>query len=149
MFRQKGIVIALSALMALLIVLSVFAIRLYLSRTKYADRNNGKTGQIEPTGEVVDGVRIVKMKARQHEFEPNQVVVKTGEKVRLEITSEDVTHGIEIEGFDINRELPPNETVNVDFTAKDTRTYNFDCSILCGPGHNEMKGKLIVLPGGK
>lgn len=149
MFRQKNIVIALSALMALLIVLSVLAIRLYLSRIEYTDGKNGGTGQIEPTGEIVDGIRVVKMKARQYEFEPAQVAVKAGEKVRLEITSEDVTHGIEIEGFDISRELPPEETVSIDFTAKEAGKHPFHCSVFCGKGHNKMAGELIILPAGK
>jgi len=161
MFRQKGIVIALSALMTLLIVLSVLAIRLHLSRIEPDDHKgykgyaHAKSGQIEPSdektlsGDIINGVRVVKMKARQFEFEPNQIVVNTGEKVRLEITSEDVTHGFELDEFDIERQLPPDKTVSIDFTAKKAGKHTFYCSVFCGHGHDEMQGELIILPADK
>ncbi len=99
----------------------------------------------EPSGEVVDGVRVVQVRARQFEFEPEAIVVNEGEDVRLEVTSEDVMHGIGIEAYDINEEVPPDETRTVEFRADEAGTYEFLCSVYCGPGHEAMRGQIVVL----
>lgn len=97
------------------------------------------------SGELVEGVRVVAIVARQYEFEPATIVVREGEKVRLEVTSEDVAHGIGIEGYDINVNLPPGETKVIEFQADTPGRHHFHCSIYCGTGHNEMHGELVVL----
>lgn len=105
---------------------------------------DAKTNEL--TGRLVDGVRKVEMKARKFEFDPAKVVVRQGEKVRLEVTSEDVAHGIGIAAYDIDKRLPPNETVTMEFTAGDPGTHHFHCSVYCGAGHDQMHGELVVLP---
>ncbi len=59
------------------------------------------------SGAVVAGVRVITMKARRFEFDPSILVVRRGEEVRLEVTSEDVSHGIDIERLGIDRLLKP------------------------------------------
>jgi len=98
------------------------------------------------SGELVNGVRIVKIQARRFEFDPGTVVVKAGEKVRLEVTSEDVVHGIRIKDFDINRKLKPGEAETITFATEKPGRHHFQCSIYCGKGHDDMHGELIVLP---
>jgi len=100
---------------------------------------------IEVSGTVEDGVRVVEVQARQFEFEPARIVVEEGEKVRLLVTSEDVPHGIMIMGLDIDENLPPAETVAVEFTAPEPGNYHFHCSVYCGHGHDRMHGELTVL----
>lgn len=101
--------------------------------------------EINPTGKIVDGVRVIKMKARKFEFVPDKVVVSQGEQVRLEVTSEEVDHGISIAEYNINKKLPPNEAVTVKFTADKSGSFHFHCSVYCGAGHEKMHGELIVL----
>lgn len=96
------------------------------------------------TGTVQDGIRVIDMKARQFAFDPSTVVVKPGETVRLNVTSEDVTHGIDIEGFGIDKRLPPKETVAIEFTADKPGQHHFHCSVFCGKGHEEH-GTLVVM----
>ena len=96
------------------------------------------------SGTVREGVRVIAMKARRYEFDPSPIVVRSGEEIQLEVTSEDVTHGIEIQGHDIKKKLPPGETVTVRFTAGDSGTYHIHCSEYCGPGHEDMHAELIV-----
>lgn len=98
----------------------------------------------EPSGNLQDGVRVVEVKARQFEFEPSTIVVNQGEKVRLEVTSQDVTHGIAIEDMGIDRELPPNETQSIAFTAEKAGRHHFHCSVYCGEGHSDMHGELVI-----
>ena len=100
---------------------------------------------LEVSGTVENGVRVVEVQARQFEFEPERIVVEEGEEIRLLVTSEDVPHGIMIMELDINENLPTNETVAVEFTAPEPGNYHFHCSIYCGPGHDRMHGDLTVL----
>jgi len=95
------------------------------------------------SGVIEDGQRIIDIKARRFEFDPNRIVVKKGETVRLEVTSEDVAHGIDIEGYGINERLDPNKTETVIFTAD--RGGHFHCSVYCGKGHPDMHGELVVI----
>lgn len=62
----------------------------------HGDGETSAGKDLSPSGELKDGVRVVEVKARQFEFEPETIVVRKGEKVRLEVTSEDVKHGIAI-----------------------------------------------------
>lgn len=102
-------------------------------------------GEPSPSGKLLGGVRVIEMVARQFEFEPATLVVKQGEKVRLEVTSEDVTHGIGIEAYDIDRSLEPGKTEVIEFTADKAGSHHFHCSVYCGSGHGDMHGELIVL----
>ena len=82
--------------------------------------------------------------ASQWKFEPSTITVNKGDHVRLKIKSVDVTHGIDIEGYEINRELKPGQEVVIDFIADKSGDFEFYCSVVCGAGHKEMEGKLIV-----
>ena len=82
--------------------------------------------------------------ASQFKFEPSTITVNKGDHVRLKIKSVDVTHGIDIEGYEINRELKPGQEVVIDFIADKSGDFEFYCSVVCGAGHKEMEGKLIV-----
>ncbi len=99
----------------------------------------------QPSGVLKDGQRIVKIKARQFEFEPDRIVVKKGEKVRLEVTSEDVTHGMGIEAFNIDRKLEPGTAEIITFNADKVGEFHFHCSVYCGRGHSDMHGELIIV----
>ena len=100
---------------------------------------------LEPSGSVQDGVRVVQVKARRFQFEPSTIVVRHGETVRLEVTSQDVTHGMGIKDFDINVTLPPGEPQTVTFTVGEAGSHHVHCSVFCGPGHSQMHGEIVVL----
>lgn len=101
-------------------------------------------GELALSGEVREGVRVVPIAARRFEFDPATVVVKPGEMVRLEVASEDVTHGIAIEAYGIDRALEPGKTEVIEFTADKPGEHHFHCSVYCGGGHADMHGTLIV-----
>jgi cytochrome c oxidase subunit 2 len=105
-----------------------------------------ETEGLAPGGTLQDGVRVVEMKARQFAFEPSVVAVRADETVRLEVTSQDVPHGIDLEGYGIDKRLPPQETVTIEFTAEEAGQSPFHCSVYCGRDHDEMVGTLVVLP---
>jgi cytochrome c oxidase subunit 2 len=100
----------------------------------------------EPSGQIIDGVRVIKMTAERFRFEPSVITVNQGDKVRLEITSKDVTHGFAMKEYKISRKLKPGQTELIAFIADKPGTFNFHCNVFCGVGHLGMKGKLTVLP---
>lgn len=111
-----------------------------------SDDGSNITGGGLPEGEDVGNPTLKKfdISARKWEFEPDTIVVNKGDMVKLSITSEDVTHGFSLMAFDINEDLEPGETVNVEFVADKRGTFTFSCSVYCGSGHGGMKGTLIV-----
>ncbi|MCM8779365.1 MAG: cupredoxin domain-containing protein [Candidatus Omnitrophica bacterium] len=100
--------------------------------------------ELVPSGELKDGVREVEVKAFQYGFSPDPIIVNKGEKIRLKVTSTDVTHGILIPEYKINVTLPPGETKVVEFLADKEGEFMLHCSVYCGIGHGRMHGRLIV-----
>ena len=89
-------------------------------------------------------VKEFDMTARKWAFEPSTIAVKEGDKVIINIKSEDVAHGFAIFEFDVNEKILPGETTRVEFVADKKGEYVFFCSVPCGQGHGGMNGKLIV-----
>lgn len=98
------------------------------------------------SGKMQDSARVITLQARQFAFDPSNIVVNQGEKVKIKATSEDVMHGIAIEAYDIESKLPPDKETVVTFSADTAGTFHFHCSVYCGSGHGAMGGTLIVKP---
>lgn len=86
----------------------------------------------------------IKITARQFEFEPSTITLQKDKPVRLIITAVDVEHGFAIEALGINKKLKPRQPTIVEFTPNRTGRVEFACSIMCGTGHDEMTGELVV-----
>ena len=84
------------------------------------------------------------MTAKQWVFDPAVITVKQGDKVKLKITSIDVTHGFASLEFNVKTDLVPNKEVMVEFVADKKGEFSFFCSVKCGEGHRDMIGKLVV-----
>lgn len=121
----------------------------FVKAQKIIEYNEHKYDDLEVSGELVDGVREIHVKAYQFFFTPDKIVVNKGERVRLIISAEDIPHGFEIEGFaiedyDIDTIIRPGFPLTLEFTADKTGVWEFICSIYCGFGHSTMKGLFIV-----
>jgi cytochrome c oxidase subunit 2 len=101
----------------------------------------------EPPAE--NPVREIKMTAKKYEFNPSEIRVKQGERIRLIIVSLDRTHGIKIKPYGIKREIEEGGQTVVEFTADKPGTFQFKCAKWCGFGHGRMRGTLIVEPSGE
>lgn len=77
-------------------------------------------------------------------FEPSEIRVLQGERVRLKIKNVDVDHGFSLPDFNVDVKLKPGVEETVEFTADKKGKFTFFCSVLCGTGHKDMKGMLIV-----
>lgn len=97
-----------------------------------------------PNESAQSGVKEFTVTAKSWEFSPATITVQEGDKVRLKVTSLDVTHGFAIPEFDVNENLRPGTETLVEFTADKKGTYTYYCSVMCGAGHQDMKGTLLV-----
>lgn len=86
----------------------------------------------------------IKITARKFEFEPKLITVQKGKPVKLLITATDVEHGFAIEELGINKKLKPRAVTVVEFTPTRVGRFRFECSVMCGSGHDEMTGELVV-----
>ncbi len=98
------------------------------------------------SGEIINGVREIKVVAKKFEFIPDPIGVKQGEKVRLKIIATDVDHGFGIKEYKINQNLPVGKEQIVEFMADKAGMFTVKCTVFCGSGHGNMKGRLIVQP---
>jgi cytochrome c oxidase subunit II len=90
--------------------------------------------------------RVIEVVARRFTWEPAEIQVAVGERVRLVLRTADGLHGIELKKFKISKEIPRgNKPVTVDFTADEAGRFPFLCSEYCGDGHDDMKGVLVVV----
>lgn len=81
---------------------------------------------------------------KRFEFSPGTITVKQGDRVKLNLTAVDVSHGFSLPDFGVSQNVEAGETVSVEFTASKTGTFTFRCSVFCGDGHASMSGTLIV-----
>jgi cytochrome c oxidase subunit 2 len=90
--------------------------------------------------------RVIEVVAKRFTWEPAEIQVSVGERVRLVLRTADGLHGIELKKFRIAKEIPRgNKAVTVDFTADEAGRFPFICSEYCGDGHDDMKGVLVVV----
>ncbi|UHA72320.1 cupredoxin domain-containing protein [Paenibacillus sp. 481] len=82
----------------------------------------------------------VVIKASNYKFDQAEYRVKVGEPVKFVLESSG-NHGLSVKELDLN--LDPNSTSQV-VTPDKAGTYEFICTIMCGPGHKDMVAKIIV-----
>jgi heme/copper-type cytochrome/quinol oxidase subunit 2 len=90
--------------------------------------------------------RIFQVEASSFEFSPAVLNVNPGDRVTIELTSNDVVHGLYLDGYDLQVSADPGQTESLTFTADRGGTFRFRCSVTCGDLHPFMIGKLRVGP---
>lgn len=86
----------------------------------------------------------IKVTAKKYRFEPKEIHVKKGEEVLLEVSTADVQHGFHVPDLDIAEPIQKGKVAEIRFTPKERGEYKVECDIICGPGHDDMAGKIIV-----
>lgn len=98
----------------------------------------------KPEGTATPGVHEIQVTLKKYEFDPGTLRVRKGEKVRLILFALDHDHGFRLDAFDVDQKVPKGTTTAVEFTADKAGTFQFRCSTVCGFGHRNMKGTLVV-----
>jgi len=76
---------------------------------------------------------------------PREIRVKQGQKVRLRLTSDDVTHGFIIGDLGIDAGvIHPGKYTIVEFVPEEKGEFSYVCSIRCSPLHSKIRGYLVV-----
>src|SRR5687767_9010628 len=85
-----------------------------------------------PAGQAADEPRVIEVVAKRFAFEPSEIQVTVGQRVRLVLRTADGLHGFEIKKFKIAKEIPRgNKTVTVEFTASEAGRFPILCSEYC------------------
>ena len=90
--------------------------------------------------------RVIEVTAERFEFWPTEITIDRGEEVEIRITSDDTSHGFRIVGAATNVIVPKRgkgHAVTL-FKADEAGRYTFECSRMCGAGHNFMRGVIVV-----
>ncbi|HEV8347777.1 MAG TPA: cupredoxin domain-containing protein [Vicinamibacterales bacterium] len=90
--------------------------------------------------------RVIRITAERFTFTPSEIVVEPGEEIEFRLKSDDTAHGFRIAGTPVNVVIPKRgrAEMSVTFRAGEAGRYVFECSRMCGAGHNFMRGVLVV-----
>ena len=94
--------------------------------------------------QVANEPRVIKMTARRFRYEPNEIPVKVGERVVVEVDSVDFVHGMNIPDLGKRFDLVPGKITRVELQPKAPGVIDFVCDNFCGDGHEEMHGRFVV-----
>ena len=90
--------------------------------------------------------RVIEITAERFEFWPSEVTMTEGEEVEFRLHSDDTLHGFRIVGTTTSVLVPKRGQgyAVARFTAGRPGRYTFECTRMCGAGHNFMRGVLVV-----
>jgi len=84
-------------------------------------------------------VPAITIHARRYEFVPSSITLTAGKPVRLIFISDDVAHGIAIDGLFTDRNIDPGKPAVITVTPSTVGDFPGVCSRYCGAGHERMK----------
>ena len=92
------------------------------------------------------GPRVIHVSAERFSFTPSEIRIQAGEEVELRIQSEDTSHGFRLIGTNVSAVVPKRGKGEVSVRVRQDQPgrMTFECTRVCGAGHNFMRGVLIV-----
>jgi cytochrome c oxidase subunit II len=88
--------------------------------------------------------RVIAVTAKKFTYDPNEIHLKVGEAVVIELTSLDVVMGFNCPDFKVRSDVPPGKVTRVELKPDKAGTFPFFCDVFCGSGHEEMNGTFVV-----
>ena len=88
--------------------------------------------------------RVIEITAKKFEFSPNQLTLKKGETVTLELSSLDRVHGFFQRALGIDGDIEPGKVNRITLTPKESGSYQVICDHYCGYGHGNMNMAINV-----
>lgn len=99
-----------------------------------------------PAVASVAQMRRIEINARQFAYEPATLTVQRGDTITFHLESLDATHGLFVDGYNVNIQAEPGKSAEVTLVADKEGTFKFRCSVSCGTLHPFMIGELNVEP---
>ena len=78
--------------------------------------------------------------------QPSELEINQGTEVTLRLTSVDAVHEFSLDGYQLKQKIYPGEVVEITFVANTLGEFSFECLNFCGEGHEDMVGKIVVVP---
>ncbi len=141
--HERRILVVSGTLMGLFLVLLVYS-ALGLGQavpTCVTDVQPFPQGKVERRGPQQFDVYMV---ARMWFFDPGEIRVPPGAEIALYVSALDVTHGVYIEGTNVNLMAVPGAVNYARFRLDREGEYRVFCHEYCGLGHQNMAGKIVV-----
>ena len=88
--------------------------------------------------------RVIEMTAHRFAYEPNEIVLRAGERVIVAIRSLDFVHGMNIPDLGMRLDLMPGRVTRLELQPKAPGVIDFVCDNFCGDGHEEMHGRFVI-----
>ena len=88
--------------------------------------------------------RVIEVVARRFVYEPNEIVLKAGERVIIAIRSLDFVHGMNIPDLNKRLDLVPGTITRLALQPLTAGEIEFVCDNFCGEGHETMHGRFVV-----
>ncbi len=90
--------------------------------------------------------RTFRVEASQFAYNPAALTVNRGDTVTIELVSQDVVHGLYVDGYGLSVTADPGQTARLTFTADRSGSFRLRCNVTCGALHPFMVGRFQVGP---
>ena len=90
--------------------------------------------------------RELVISATAFNYSPHIIHVNKGDRLKVTLIADDVSHGFYLDGYDVDIIARPKENATAEFVVDRPGQFRFRCSETCGPMHPFMIGVLVVEP---
>lgn len=141
--RKLFVSFGLSAVIVISLVAYSYFLLLYVEEGPTQDVEGDAAQQLE--------VEVVGIQFGWQFVYPNGVEtfdelrVPQGEVIRLTVTSADVWHNFGVPELRVKADSIPGQYQDTWFIADETGSYTANCYELCGTGHSDMAGQIVVM----
>lgn len=102
--------------------------------------NSSEAPVSEGTPAASGETKKITITASNFEFDTKEIKAKVGDTIILTLKNDNGTHGLAIDDLNVNIKNGESATIVLDKAG----TYDYNCSVMCGTGHDAMSGQLIV-----
>ena len=83
-------------------------------------------------------LRTIMIQAKKYQFMPAEITLKRDQTVKLELTSDDVEHSLEVPALGINSVMKRGDVTVIEVTPTKIGDFKGKCGKFCGFGHRKM-----------
>jgi len=88
--------------------------------------------------------RTIAVVAKRFTYDPDEIHLKVGEAVALELRSLDVVMGFNCPDLKLRTDILPGRVTRLELRPDKAGAFPFFCDVFCGSGHEDMNGAFIV-----
>ena len=141
-----------NVLLASISVMATFMALMAIAAWRFGVEMPGCVTEVQPfdVGKVIkrsDYDYEIHMIAKMWSFDPAEINLPKGSKVRIYLSAKDVTHGFHIEKTNVNLMAVPGAVNYAEATLNEVGPLRIVCHEYCGSGHQNMIGVINVVEG--